>query len=100
MLDYVLATTGREKLYYVGHSMGTTTFMTMDSLSPGWSDKVELAVMLAPVAYVDHMSSPIRLITPALPFISVSLSQMTKAQRLMFLYNSSSWWILLEGESF
>ena len=77
MLDYVLATTGRSKLYYVGHSMGTTTFMTMDSLYPGWEDKVEVAVMLAPVAYVDHMASPIKLLTPALPFISVSFFQRT-----------------------
>ena len=46
-------------MYFVGHSMGTTTYMVMNSLDPTWSDRVELAVMLAPVAYVDHMTSPI-----------------------------------------
>ena len=78
MLDYVLSTTGRNKLYYVGHSMGTTTFMAMDSLNPVWADKVEVAIMLAPVAYVDHMASPIKLLTPALPFVSVSFYEIVK----------------------
>jgi hypothetical protein len=39
--------------------MGTTTYMVMNSLDQTWADKVELAVLLAPIAYVDHMKSPI-----------------------------------------
>merc|ERR1712037_1031153 len=31
---------------------------------PTWGDKVELAVLLAPIAFVDHMQSPIKLIAP------------------------------------
>jgi len=85
MLDYVLSTTGRNKLYYVGHSMGTTTFMAMDSLDPVWADKVEVAIMLAPVAYVDHMASPIKLLTPALPFVSFMVDFIGRGE---FLRNS------------
>ena len=83
------------QIYYVGHSMGTTTYMAMNSMDPTWADKVshsemlailvslyfwlhherrilvklaklsqipkvELAVLLAPVAFVDHMNSPIK----------------------------------------
>ena len=40
--------------------MGTTTFLTMNSLDPSWADRVELAVLLAPVAHVEHMESPIK----------------------------------------
>jgi len=63
-LNYVLEQTGVSKLYYVGHSMGTTTYMAMNSVDPSWADRVELAVFLAPVAYVDHMKSPIKLLAP------------------------------------
>merc|ERR1712002_504640 len=38
--------------------------MAMNSLDQSWADKIELAVLLAPVAYVDHMKSPIRLLAP------------------------------------
>ena len=40
--------------------MGTTTYMAMNSMDPTWSEKIELAVFLAPVAYVGHMRSPVR----------------------------------------
>merc|ERR1719228_169864 len=63
-LNYVMETTGKEKIYYIGHSMGTTTFMAMNSMDQSWADKVELAVLLAPVAYVHHMQSPMRLLAP------------------------------------
>ena len=74
-LNYVLEHTGKEKvrrwmtssivfqIYYIGHSMGTTTFLAMNSLDQSWADKVELAVLLAPVAFVDHMKSPIKVRT-------------------------------------
>ena len=76
-LNYVLQFTNKKKervcmwscrhiwnphlqIFYVGHSMGTTTYMAMNSMDPTWSEKVELAVFLAPVAYVGHMRSPVR----------------------------------------
>ena len=73
MLDYVMEATGKEKIYYIGHSMGTSTFMAMNSLDQSWADKVELAVLLAPIAYVEHMSSPIKYLVPFLGMIDVSL---------------------------
>jgi len=68
-LNYVLEHTGKEKIYYIGHSMGTTTYMAMNSKDQSWADKVELAVLLAPIAYVEHMSSPIKYLVPFLGFI-------------------------------
>ena len=73
MLDYVIEQTGKEKIHYVGHSMGTTTFMAMNAMDQSWADKVELAVLLAPVAYVEHMASPIKYLVPFLGVIDVSL---------------------------
>ena len=74
MLDYVMEQTGKEKIQYVGHSMGTTTFMVMNSLDQSWADKVELAVLLAPIGYVEHMASPIKYLVPFLGVIDVSLN--------------------------
>ena len=72
MLNYTLKNTGKDKIYYMGHSMGTTTYMAMNSMDQTWAEKVELAVLLAPVAYMDHMESPIKLIAPFLGMIDVS----------------------------
>lgn len=63
-LNFVLEHTGAEKIFYVGHSMGSTTFMVMNSLDSSWADKVELATFFAPIAYVEHMSSPLRYLAP------------------------------------
>jgi len=68
-LDYVLEKTGKEKIYYIGHSMGTTTYMVMNSMDQSWGDKVEVAVLLAPIAYVEHMASPLKYLTPFLGMI-------------------------------
>ena len=64
MLKYAIAYTGQDKIFYVGHSMGTTTFMAMANKHPGLQEHILLANLLAPVAYVGHMKSPIRYIAP------------------------------------
>jgi len=69
MLNYTLKNTGKDKIYYMGHSMGTTTYMAMNSMDQTWAERVELAVLLAPVAYMDHMESPIKLLAPFLGMI-------------------------------
>ena len=40
MIDYVLDYTSKPDLYYVGFSMGTTTFFAMMSEKPEYNDKV------------------------------------------------------------
>ena len=44
--------------------MGTTGFMVMANKHPELQEKIILASLLAPVAYVGEMKSPIRLIAP------------------------------------
>jgi lysosomal acid lipase/cholesteryl ester hydrolase len=63
-IDWVLNVTGHKKLFYIGHSMGTTMFYVMASMRPEYNDKVQLMVSLAPVAFVGHVKSPIRLLVP------------------------------------
>ncbi len=71
MIDTVVAFTGQEKIHYVGHSMGTTSFMVMAQERPEYLDKIIMANFMAPVAYVEHMESPIRFLAPFQGIIEV-----------------------------
>ena len=59
--------------YILGHSMGTTGYMVMANKHPELQDKIILANLLAPVAYVGDMKSPIRLIAPFADSLEVFL---------------------------
>ena len=72
MIDTILQVTGKEKVFYGGHSMGTTSFMVMSIKRPEYQEKVVSAHFLAPVAFVDHMTSPLRYVAPFANSIDVS----------------------------
>jgi len=59
MIEKVLEVTGQDELQYAGHSMGTTAFMAMHKYRPDIGQKIRLAHLLSPVAYVGNMQSPI-----------------------------------------
>jgi len=71
MINKVIDTTNEPKVFYVGHSMGTTTLMAMSDILPDMKEKIILANLLAPVAFVEHMRSPIALIAPFANIIEV-----------------------------
>ncbi|KAJ9577879.1 hypothetical protein L9F63_025261, partial [Diploptera punctata] len=47
-IDYILAITGYKKLFYIGHSMGTTMFFVMMSERPEYNSKIQVMIGLAP----------------------------------------------------
>ncbi|XP_026468931.1 lipase 3-like [Ctenocephalides felis] len=57
MLDYILDTTGEQKLTYVGHSQGTTSFWVMASEKPEYNTKIKSMQALAPVAFMSHVTN-------------------------------------------
>lgn len=59
MIDFILETTGFEKLHYIGHSQGTTSFFVMASEQPEYNKKIILMQALAPIAYMRNLRSPI-----------------------------------------
>lgn len=63
-IDHVLQVTGQASLFYIGHSMGTTTFYVMLSTRPEYNSKVVAGVLLAPVVYLGSCRSPIRYLAP------------------------------------
>ena len=60
MIDYILNATGEQKMYYIGHSMGTTMFFVLMSERPQYNSKILAMFSLAPVAFLSHMTSPLR----------------------------------------
>ena len=72
MLKHVMSYTQKDEVFYVGHSMGTTTFMVMANKHPEMMRHIKLANLFAPIAYVSHMISPLRLIAPFAEKIQVN----------------------------
>ncbi|XP_063837023.1 lipase 3-like [Ostrinia nubilalis] len=58
-IDYILKVTNRPRVFYAGHSQGTTDFFAMASLRPEYNQKVQLSLQLAPVAWMTNIYSPI-----------------------------------------
>jgi pimeloyl-ACP methyl ester carboxylesterase len=59
MINYVLDTSGRSTLSYVGHSEGTMQAFSGFSLDQELAKKVSYFGALAPVAYLGHITSPV-----------------------------------------
>lgn len=57
MIDFALARSGRDRLHYIGHSQGTTSFFVMTSLRPEYNQKIISMHAFAPVAYMAHNES-------------------------------------------
>ena len=58
LIDFILETTGLEKISYVGHSEGTTQMFLGASLDPAYfTEKINLFIALAPVATTAHISN-------------------------------------------
>ncbi|XP_011549966.3 lipase 1 [Plutella xylostella] len=57
-VDYILSETKADKVNYIGHSQGTTSFFVLTSTRPEYNAKFNVAVCLSPVAYLYHVGNP------------------------------------------
>ncbi len=64
VLDYILEETKQPNLFYVGHSMGTCMFWIAMQAHPQYNSKIRNMFALAPIAFVKHLKSPIRILSP------------------------------------
>lgn len=63
MIQYIITLKEEGQILgYVGHSMGTTAFYVMASERPEAGGMVGTMIALAPVAFMSHLKSPIRLV--------------------------------------
>lgn len=64
-ITFIVNKTGKPgEIIYVGHSMGTTMFFVFSSLMPRIAKNIKAMVAFAPVAYMTHLTSPIRYLSP------------------------------------
>ncbi|XP_033218381.1 lipase 3-like [Belonocnema kinseyi] len=80
MIDFILEKTGNRKIFYIGHSQGTTNFFVMASELPEYNDKIISMHALAPVAYCQHMTSP------PLRFLSMIDHQLSLVTKFFGMY--------------
>ena len=73
MIDMIKLKTEAKKIFYVGFSMGTTSFFAMANDKEKYLEDLALVSLMAPVAYVDHMISPLKYIAPFTNQIDVSI---------------------------
>ncbi|XP_053548186.1 lysosomal acid lipase/cholesteryl ester hydrolase [Bombina bombina] len=59
VINFILQKTKQEKIYYIGHSQGTTIAFIAFSSMPELADKIKMFFGLAPVATVKFSSSPL-----------------------------------------
>lgn len=60
-IDFIIETTGLEKIALIGHSEGTTDAMALTTTRTEYNEKLSLIVMLSPVGYMGGLQSPILL---------------------------------------
>ncbi|KAH0950126.1 hypothetical protein HN011_009881 [Eciton burchellii] len=60
MIDYISQTTGHERIFYVGHSEGTTQFWVMASEKPEYNSRIILMIGLAPAAFSGNIRGPVK----------------------------------------
>ncbi|XP_022910211.1 lipase 3-like [Onthophagus taurus] len=54
-VDYILEKNGQDKVFYIGHSQGTTVSYVLLADRPEYNDKMRLVVSLGPAAYMSSM---------------------------------------------
>ena len=70
-IQKVLDITKAESLSYIGHSQGTEIVFAQLSKTPELAKRIRLFVALAPVAYLDGVISPFRLLAPFVDYFKV-----------------------------
>ncbi|XP_014208794.1 lipase 3-like [Copidosoma floridanum] len=63
LISYVVKQKGGN-ITYIGHSMGTTMFYVMAIERPDIASNISLMISLAPVAFMENIKSPLRLLAP------------------------------------
>ncbi|XP_053547644.1 putative lysosomal acid lipase/cholesteryl ester hydrolase [Bombina bombina] len=59
VINFILNKTGQEKIFYVGHSQGTTIGFIAFSSMPALADKIKMFFGLAPVTTIEFSTSPL-----------------------------------------
>ena len=74
MINYILSTTGRQKLSYIGHSMGCATFFIAMITNPELNERIDVMMAMAPAIAMTNSRSPVfNLVAPFFTKIEVKI---------------------------
>ncbi|KAI5636386.1 alpha/beta hydrolase fold domain-containing protein [Phthorimaea operculella] len=72
-IDYILLTTGRSRVKFIGHAQGVTTALVMLAERPEYNSKVSVVASLSAIAWFGNTISPfMRLISLGSPVLDIS----------------------------
>ncbi len=78
VIKYILTANGREKLSYIGYSMGACVFFVAMIAHPELNYKIDTMIALGPAVSLAHMGNPfVRTVAPMVKQIEVRLSTRT-----------------------
>lgn len=60
VIEMITNVTGNWKMYYIGHSMGTTEITVTLSERPEYNERLATVFLLAPAVYLGHVAEEFR----------------------------------------
>ncbi|XP_018367537.1 PREDICTED: lipase 3-like isoform X2 [Trachymyrmex cornetzi] len=75
MFNYIFNYTDQKDLYYIGHSMGTTSLFSLLSTKPEYNIKIKMAICLAPVAFWTEITPTFSTILNSFPIVKEVLRE-------------------------
>ncbi|KAI1286349.1 Lipase 3 [Halotydeus destructor] len=64
MLDYVLETTNKNSIAYVGHSLGSAMMISLLSKTAKYNDQIKPVILTAPVWFITNAKDPMQFLLP------------------------------------
>ncbi|CAB0013052.1 unnamed protein product [Nesidiocoris tenuis] len=88
VIDFILGATESKNLAYVGHSQGTTELLTLLATRPEYNEKIRVAALMAPVAFLDRTKGTVRILAAFNGLLS-------RIAKLLGIYKvlTNSYWI-------
>ena len=75
VIKFILDVNGRDKLSYIGYSMGACIFFVAMIDHPDLNSKIETMIAMGPAVSLAHMANPIiRTLAPFVKYIEVRLN--------------------------
>ena len=84
VIDFILKATSRQKIVYIGYSMGCAMFFVCMSTRPDYNNKIEAMFALGPAVSLAHLSSPV--IRTVAPFV-----KQFEVTKFVFRYETNSY---------
>ncbi|CAH1401154.1 unnamed protein product [Nezara viridula] len=78
-IDKILEVRKVEKIFYIGHSLGTITFAVMGTMKPEYNNKVEAAMFMSPVVYLKAVNKLPPLIARIAPIRNIIYTALTNS---------------------